>query len=328
MFIERSVRMNKLFAYIVGAAYGAGLMYFWDPNEGRRRRAMLRDQVDAFRNEADDVIHSRFLDLQNRARGMAMETTSRFRSGQPADQGLDEREHAQQGETDWRQRMSTGQWRPSTRLLAGMGTLYLLLRGRGGGILGPFFTIGGWALGMRSMVNRPFSQMFGESNNRNLINVNKSIRIDAPIEEVYGVWSDFPGFPRFMKHVREIQDIGGGRSHWVVDGPAGKSVEFDAIVTQDIPNEMIAWQTTDDAEVKNSGQVRFKPAGNNGTQVRINMGYNPPAGVLGAAVAAFFGSDPKSQMDDDLMRLKSLLETGKPSGKDESVTEGEFHQER
>lgn len=202
-----------------------------------------------------------------------------------------------------------GQWSPSTRLLAGVGSLYLLLRGRSGSLLSPLFTLGGLVLGTRTIVNRPVTQLFGSSQTRDLINVNKGIHIDAPVEDVFGLWSNFTEFPRFMQHVREIRDMGDGKSHWVVDGPAGVPVEFDTVITQMVPNELIAWQTINDSPVKHSGRVRFHEA-RGGTQVNVHLGYNPPAGVLGHAVAAFFGSDPKSEMDDDLMRLKALFETG------------------
>lgn len=363
--------MNKLFAYLFGAGVGAGLMYYLDPIQGNRRRAMVRDQVVQMRNDLDDGIETGMRDLQNRARGIVAETSSRFSREQPSDWVLAERARSRLGfltshpgaievtaqtgalilEGDVLQQdvdrltsglshvrgvsgidnrlrvhetpndipglqgggqlmRGQGQWNPSTRLLAGIGSLYLFLRSRNGGILGPFLTLGSLALGLRTIVNRPLSQMIGMTGQRDLIPVNKSINIPAPVDDVFGLWSNFTQFPKFMSHVRDIQDMGNGRYHWVVDGPAGVPAEFDTVVTREIPNELIAWKTVDDSPVKHTGQVHFHPARNGSTQVNVHMEYNPPAGVVGHAIASFFGSDPKSEMDDDLMRLKSLFQTG------------------
>jgi uncharacterized membrane protein len=216
-----------------------------------------------------------------------------------------------------------GNWTPSSRLLAGAGALYLFLRSRRGGFLGPFYTLGSLILGLRAVTNRPVKQMLGGGQDPDLIHINKTVQIQAPLEGIYELWANFTEFPRFMAHVKEIHDLGDGRSHWVVDGPAGIPVEFETVVTQQIPNEMIAWRTVEDSPVKHTGQVRFHPSPRGGTQVHVQMAYKPPAGVIGHAVAAFFGSDPKSQMDDDLMRLKGLFETGQNVQADETLQEGQ-----
>lgn len=210
-------------------------------------------------------------------------------------------------------------WSPSTRLLAGIGSLYLLMRGRRGGFLNPLFTLGGLAIGAQVMTNKNLRQLVGmDDSQQGTIHVVKTIHVQAPVEEVYRMWSSFPNFSRFMSHVREIQDMGGGRLHWVVEGPAGVPVDFDTMMTQDIPNEVIAWETLPDSTVKHSGQVRFRELGS-GTQVNVRMRYTPPAGVIGHAVAAFFGSDPKSAMDTDLVRFKSLMEQGETRSEGQTV---------
>jgi hypothetical protein len=122
-----------------------------------------------------------------------------------------------------------------------------------------------------------------------------------------------------MSNIEEIRDLGNGRSHWVVKGPVGSKVEFDAFVTQNVPNQVVAWETTPDSQVKHSGQVRFKES-QKGTQVNVNMAYTPPAGVAGHAIAKMFGKDPKTEMDADLARFKSILEEGKTTAKNQRVT--------
>ena len=141
------------------------------------------------------------------------------------------------------------------------------------------------------------------------ITVNKSIYIDARPERVYDIWSTYENFPRFMSNVQEVRDLGGGRSHWIVRGPAGAHVEWDAHLTESRRGELLAWQSEPGSSVENRGWVRFDPEGN-GTRVSVHMSYTPPAGTVGHALASLFGTDPKQQMDEDLMRMKTFVETG------------------
>jgi uncharacterized membrane protein len=99
-------------------------------------------------------------------------------------------------------------------------------------------------------------------------------------------------------------------SHWKVKGPAGKSVEWDATIINDIANELIAWKSTG-AEIANAGSVRFRNApGGHGTEVTVNLEYDPPAGKAGMLVARLFGEEPTQQVQDDLRRFKQVMEAG------------------
>lgn len=144
------------------------------------------------------------------------------------------------------------------------------------------------------------------------MHVTKTVTILRPVEEVYAFWRDFENLPRFMYHLELVESLGAQRSHWVAKAPAGKSVEWDAEVTDDRPNELISWQSvgTDD-DVRNSGSVRFtKAPGDRGTEVRVDLYYDPPGGKTGAVIAKLFGEEPTIQINDDLHRLKQVLETG------------------
>ncbi|HEX8000781.1 MAG TPA: SRPBCC family protein [Pyrinomonadaceae bacterium] len=141
--------------------------------------------------------------------------------------------------------------------------------------------------------------------------VKKSLIINRTPEELYRFWRDFENLPRFMKHLESVRVTGDGRSHWVAKAPAGSSVEWDAEITEDRPNELIAWRSLEGADVDNSGSVRFERApGNRGTIVKVEIDYNPPGGVIGAAVAKLFGEEPGQQTQDALRCLKQVMETG------------------
>jgi uncharacterized membrane protein len=141
--------------------------------------------------------------------------------------------------------------------------------------------------------------------------VKKSIIINKSPEELYQFWHNFENLPTFMKHLESVQVTGEGRSHWVAKAPAGSSVEWDAEVIEDRPNELIAWRSLEGADVDNSGSVSFERApGDRGTIVKVDMEYNPPGGVVGKAVAKLFGEEPGQQVYDDLRCFKQVMETG------------------
>jgi len=145
------------------------------------------------------------------------------------------------------------------------------------------------------------------------IDVQKAITIVAPIDDVFAFFTNYENFPRFMSHVREVRDTGNNGSHWVVDGPAGVPVEWDAVLTELVPNQVLAWVSVPGSVVESSGVIRFAQNEDGSTHVDLKMTYAPPAGAIGHAASKLLGVDPKRQMDDDLARAKTYLETGKPA---------------
>lgn len=138
-----------------------------------------------------------------------------------------------------------------------------------------------------------------------------TITINKPAEELYAFWRNFENLPRFMSHLLAVTDTGDGHSHWLAKGPAGTEVEWDAEITDERPNELIAWRSLPKSTVRNSGSVRFQPAtGGRGTVLQVELRYRPPGGVVGATIAKLFGEAPEKQIPVDLMRVKQLLETG------------------
>jgi uncharacterized membrane protein len=143
------------------------------------------------------------------------------------------------------------------------------------------------------------------------IEVEKSITIDKSPEELYRFWHHLENLPHFMAHLKSVHSTGQRRSHWVARAPLGTTVEWDAEITDDRPNELIAWRSLQGSHIPNQGCVRFQRApGGRGTEVRVTLAYAPPLGKLGATVAKLFGEEPKQQLDDDLRRFKSLMEAG------------------
>ena len=141
--------------------------------------------------------------------------------------------------------------------------------------------------------------------------IGRTVTINRPRGELYAYWRDFTNLPSFMDNVISIDVLDDRRSHWVVRAPAGKTVEWDAVITEEIEGSTIAWASTDDADVPNSGRIDFRDAqGGRGTIVTATILYDPPAGVVGKLIAKMFQREPAIQARRDLRRFKQLMETG------------------
>jgi len=143
------------------------------------------------------------------------------------------------------------------------------------------------------------------------IHVRETITIYKPRPEVYRFWRAFTNLPRFMRHLKSVEHTGLNRTHWVAEGPAGIPVEWDAEIVNEVENEVIGWRSLEGSTVDSAGSVNFKDApGGRGTELLVELQYNPPAGAVGALVAKMFARDPKAEIEDDLGRLKQYLESG------------------
>lgn len=156
------------------------------------------------------------------------------------------------------------------------------------------------------------------------IDVEQSVIINKSQEELFNFWRNFENLPQFMNHLESVTIKSDKRSHWVAKAPAGATVAWDADITSERPNEMIAWHSQPGADVENGGRVEFKPAtGGRGTEIKVHLTYNPPAGKLGSLVARLFGEEPKQQISEDLRRFKMLMESGEIA-----TTNGQPHGKR
>lgn len=220
-------------------------------------------------------------------------------------------------------------WNPTTRLVVGGLGGALAARGiRSGGFTGGALATLGVGLLARAATNLPPRRLLGVGAGRRAIDVQKAITVAVPVEQVWALWSDFENFPRFMAHLQEVRRTGDRTSHWKAVGPGGVPVEWDAEITEWRPHELIAWKSVEGSSVGNAGVVRFRRLSDAGTEIDVRLSYAPPAGALGHAVASLFGRDPKGALDEDLVRLKSLLEEGKTSADEGTVKLEELESRR
>lgn len=139
------------------------------------------------------------------------------------------------------------------------------------------------------------------------VRVEEAVTINALPEQIYTFWRNFENLPRFMHNLESVTVHDGLRSRWVAKGPAGTKVDWEAEIINEIPNELIGWRSVDGSKVDNAGSVHFNRT-DRGTEVRVVLRYDPPAGVLGATISKILGEDPAKNVREDLNRLKALIE--------------------
>jgi uncharacterized membrane protein len=203
-------------------------------------------------------------------------------------------------------------WSPAPRLFAGAAALALVAAGMAR--RSPVAAVCGAALLARALWNRPLTHLIGvRARDTDGVEVHKTIEVYAEVDEVYACWRDPECFPRFMRRVRSVEKLDDAHYRWTVDGPAGMPVVWKAEITTDVPGELIAWRTVDSKVVQISGVLHFEPTTYGGTRVHVRMTYLPLANRIGHTLAKIFARDPKSQLDEELMRFRTYIETGGPS---------------
>jgi uncharacterized membrane protein len=142
------------------------------------------------------------------------------------------------------------------------------------------------------------------------IRVDEDVHVRRSAAELYRFWRNLDNLPRFMDHLHCVETRGDGTSHWVVKGPAGMHVAWNAEIVNDIENQVIGWRSLPGSQVDIGGSVRFEETGDGTTAVRVSLQYNPPAGGVGARLARLLGEDPQKMIREDLERFRRLMENG------------------
>jgi uncharacterized membrane protein len=103
--------------------------------------------------------------------------------------------------------------------------------------------------------------------------IEKSVEVKAPVNAVYNQWTQFEEFPRFMAGVKQVKQLDDTHLHWRAE-VWGKDKEWDAEITEQVPDQRIAWRSTT-GDAPNAGQVRFEALGPDRTRVHLAMEYEP-----------------------------------------------------
>jgi uncharacterized membrane protein len=141
----------------------------------------------------------------------------------------------------------------------------------------------------------------------------KSIIINRPAESIYAFWRDLKKLPQIIAHLESVVEEG-NRSHWLARGPLGQSVEWDAEIIEERPNEILAWQSVPNSQLDTAGSFRLKPlSAERGTAVRLILKYDPPGGSSLDTLAKWLGTDVEDELVESMRRMKQLLEAGELS---------------
>jgi uncharacterized membrane protein len=150
------------------------------------------------------------------------------------------------------------------------------------------------------------------------VRVEESVVVRKPAAELFRLWRDLETMGRVFRHVDRVECGPSGRSHWVVKGPVGTTLEWDAEVINEVGNQVIGWQSLPGSDVDCAGSVHFEPLGDGAeTEVRVVLRYDPPGGKLGALLASVLGADPAKTIAEDLTRFKRQVESGLVPTKDD-----------
>ncbi len=202
-------------------------------------------------------------------------------------------------------------WSPTGRVLAGCaGTGLVLYGATHRKSIGKAACINGVILLARSILNAPLERMIGADQMAGL-RIQKTICVKATASDLYEFWNSPENYPKIFAHVNQVEREKDGLYRWRVSGPAGIPLSWTGRITRRVPEKTVEWWSTPGSTIENHGAVHFEAKEDGRTSVQIDMSYNPPAGLLGHAVAALLGLDPKNAMDQDFVRLKSLFEEGK-----------------
>jgi uncharacterized membrane protein len=151
------------------------------------------------------------------------------------------------------------------------------------------------------------------------VKIEHTVTVKRSAEDLYSFWRDPANVPRIVDFIESVETLGDKTARWRARGPGGVAIEWDSQIINDIPNELLAWKSVGDADIPNAGSIHFHPAPDGrGSEVRLIVEYEPPAGHIGAWLAKLMKENPDEQVQRALRRLRQLAETG-----DVLTTEGQ-----
>jgi uncharacterized membrane protein len=175
--------------------------------------------------------------------------------------------------------------------------------------LGASLAFLGVGLAAASTMKRNLHSLLAFSDESPGFELEETIRINAPISDLYDFWANPENYPKVFSHITAIDRLGENLYRWTLNGPAGVPIHWDGRITRAVPNTVVEWKSLPGSTVGNFGIARFDPHYDASTRVHVRMFYRPPAGILGRFLAQLLGADPKKVLQDDLKRLKRRFET-------------------
>jgi uncharacterized membrane protein len=200
-------------------------------------------------------------------------------------------------------------WSPTKRALVGAAGAALAVRGwQRKDRIGKGLAVLGVGIVVRSTMQKHLGATLALTESSPGFELERTIRINAPISDLFDFWANPENYPKAFSHVAKIERRGENLYRWTITGPAGVPVGWEGVITRVVPNTLVEWKSLPGSTIGNFGIVRFDPNYDASTRIKIRMFYRPPAGILGRFFAEMLGADAGQILDQDLKRLKYLFE--------------------
>ena len=159
------------------------------------------------------------------------------------------------------------------------------------------------------------------------INIETTVIVNRPIDTVYSFWKRLENLPLFMKHLKSVKQKEGGKSDWeaYLPGEIG-SIHWEAKIVNEVPGEVIAWNSTENSTIQNAGKVTFNDIGELGTAVHVVISYQAPLGIAGQKVLSLLTPAFEKMIRRDIVNFKEYVETGKLPLEKELTSSGDASQ--
>jgi uncharacterized membrane protein len=280
--------MNRFAISLVSAAAGAALAYWFDNDAGRRRRALAADRLHRIAGDAGALAAAAARDARARSLLLAAEARSRLLARRPV---------------PWPERVRTrlADLAPHAQVLAAAArdrrVAWSLV-----GLVG----LAGLALLARGAVKSRRADAG--------VRLDRAVHIAAPVDRVYAFCRDPQNLARALRHVRSASGDPAGTTFWSVAlDDSGETVRWRTRWTQLVDNLLIGWESIPGLQPRHSGTVRFEDCADGTTRVHLRIAYHPPRIPAGRRSSRQNRSDADRLIDDELMRVKAYLETGRVS---------------
>lgn len=152
----------------------------------------------------------------------------------------------------------------------------------------------------------------------NPLHIESTITVNKSPREVYDFWRRLENLPLFMKHLQSVTSIDDNLSEWKAKIPGGMgTIDWESRIVNDMPEELVEWESINDAPIQNKGKVSFKDAGESGTEVHFQMSYVAPGGYLGYGIGKLLSPATEAMIRKEIQNFKSLIEAGETSATEE-----------
>lgn len=141
------------------------------------------------------------------------------------------------------------------------------------------------------------------------VRVRTQLALNKTPAEVYTRWRMLEQIPQFMTHVESVEVLDAKHSEWKIKMPGGlPSLTYIAEITKDDPNEQLSWSSLPGSSIENAGTVKFKPMGEWGTEIQVEITYRAPAGFIGASVGKLLNPFFARMIEEDIQSFRTEME--------------------